>query len=67
MYLKLNSRENLFAHNLIPSGQIILKIYTDHGSDTAVLCVNFQNDLMNETNVLGKQRFERFESKMSCV
>ena len=42
---KLKSREISFARNALLSNQIILKFYTEHGSDTAVLCAKFENDL----------------------
>ena len=59
--LKLKSREISFAHNVLISCQIALKICTGHGSITAVLCVNFQNDLITETDVMDERDFTRFE------
>ena len=37
---------------------IILKFCTEHGSDTAVLCTKFQNDMTNEKSVMVKTRFD---------
>ena len=45
--LKLKSRESSFAHDVLLSCQIALKLYTEHGSVTAVLCAKFQNHLAN--------------------
>ena len=61
MHLKLKSREILFAHNSLLSWQIVLKFCTEHGSNTAVLCANFENDLSTYINTVDKQDFARFE------
>ena len=55
----------LFACKLLLSCQIILKFCTEHGSGTAVLCANFQNDLTSEIDVLDEWGFMRFEFRMS--
>ena len=33
---------------IIPHGQKVLKICTEHGSETAGLCVKIQNDISTE-------------------
>ena len=43
IHLKLKSRETSFIHNICFSYPIILKFFTEHGSDTAMLCAKFQN------------------------
>ena len=48
-----------FAHNLYLSGPIILKFYTEHGSDTAVLCVKFRNDRAIEVDVRDKKKISQ--------
>ena len=60
-HLKIKSREISFAHNLLISCQIALKICTGHGSITAVLCANFQNNLTTEMNETDERHFARFE------
>ena len=57
-HLKPKSREISFAHNLSVSYAIILKISTDHGSDT----VKLQNDWATKTD---KRDFARFEFEVS--
>ena len=47
-HMGLKFQEISFVHNIHFSCQIILKICTEDGSDTAVLCTKFQNDLTNE-------------------
>ena len=42
---KLKSHEISFTHNIHFSHQIDLKIRKEHGSDAAMLCAEFQNDL----------------------
>ena len=61
MYINLKSLENLFAHDLLLSCHIVLKFCTEHGSATAMLCANFQNDMASETDVLDERDFSRFE------
>ena len=51
-YIKLKSREILFGHNSLLICRIVLKFCTQHGSITAVLCANFQNDLTDEMHIL---------------
>ena len=53
------------AHNWLLSDEIVLNFCTEHGSITAVLCVNFQNDLTDEMGVLEERDFTRFEFNMS--
>ena len=65
MHLELKYHEISFGHNLLLSCQIILKFCTEHGSITAVLCANFQNDLATEIGILGVQVSAKFEFKMS--
>ena len=55
--LLLKSPPNLFSNNVHMSYRINLKFCTEHGSDTAVLCAKFQNDLTTEQYVMGKQIF----------
>ena len=57
---KLKSREISFAHNLLPSCQIVSTFYTEHGSATAVLCAKIQNDLTTEMDVMDERDFTRF-------
>ena len=64
-HLKLKSREYSFVHNICLGYPIILKFYTEHGSDTAVLCAKFQNAWIIETDVRDEHDFARFEFKMS--
>ena len=44
---------------------IILKFYTEHGSDTAMLCVKFQNNLTSEIDTVDEWDFMRFDFKIS--
>ena len=43
-HLILKSRKVSFDHNINFSRRILLKVCTEHGSITAVLCANFQKD-----------------------
>ena len=43
-HIKLKYLEVSFTHNFILSCSIVLKIHTEHGSNTAVPRVTFQND-----------------------
>ena len=43
-HLKLTSHQNSFFDDIHVNCQIILKICTEHGSTTAMLCAKFQND-----------------------
>ena len=66
--IKLNSLEISFAQNICFSCQIVLKICTEHdsdGSDTAVLCASFQNDLTTEEYVMRKRPLAKFEFTMA--
>ena len=65
IHCKLKSSENLFDLNLLLCCQIILKFCTEHGSITAVLCANFQNDLTTKMDVMDEQEFKRFLSGVS--
>ena len=49
-----------FTHNLFVSCQIVLKFYTEHGNDTAILCTQFRNDLTTEIGFMEEQDFVRF-------
>ena len=61
MHLKIKSREISFAHKLLTICQFILKLCTEHGSITAVLYSNFQNDLTIETDLQAERGFARLE------
>ena len=63
-HLKLKSCENSFTHNFQLNNPIILKLCTEHGSMTAVLCAKCQNDWMTKTYVMDEQVFTKFEFKM---
>ena len=45
---KTQSGEISFVYDIHFSRQIVLKIRTEHGIDTAVLCAKFQNDLTTD-------------------
>ena len=49
---ELKYHQILLAHNLFFSCPIILKFWTEHGSDTAMLCTKFQNDWGTEMDVM---------------
>ena len=51
---KLNYYETAFLINLYFSIPIILKLFTEHGSDTAVLWAKFQKNLTVEMIVICK-------------
>ena len=61
-HLKLKSREISFVHNIRPIG---LKLCTEHGSDTAVLCAKFQTNRSTGRWVMSNRDVARFESKMN--
>ena len=42
--LKLKYRKTSFVHNTHVNYSIVLRLSTEHGSITAVLCAKFQND-----------------------
>ena len=50
--IQLKFCENLFAHNLLYSCQIILQLCIEHGSITAMPWANFQNDSTNDMDIL---------------
>ena len=64
-HLKFKSRDISFDHNLLLSHQIVLKFCTEHGSITAVLGANFQNDLAIDIYVMDERDFARFKLKMT--
>ena len=47
----------------LPICPIVLKFCTEHGSDTAVLCIKFQDDCATERDVIDEQDFARFQLK----
>ena len=51
---RILNRKISFAHNLLLSCITVLKFCTEHGSITAVLCANFQNDLTTEVNAMNE-------------
>ena len=57
--------EIIFAPKLFYSCLIILKIYTEHGSGTVMLCVKFQNDPVTKMDVMDKLVFMRFEFELN--
>ena len=61
---KSKSRESSFAHNSLLNRAIVLKFCTEHRSDTAVLCAEFQNDWINENDVTDERDFTTFEFKI---
>ena len=65
LILKIKSCEISFFHNICGSYSIVLKFCTEHGSHTVVLCPQFQDDLIIQTDVMGKWDFVRFAFKRS--
>ena len=63
--LKLKSREVSFVHNFVLCCSIVLKCYSEHGSDTTMRCATFQNDRTTEKYVVRKRDFTRFEFEVS--
>ena len=61
LILKRKSHGILFAHNPIISCPIILQFCTEHGSNTAVLCVKFQNHWATDMDALDEQTFMKFQ------
>ena len=53
IHLKLKYHKISFTQNIYLSCWIILKICTEHGSDTAMLCAKFQNDFITEEYITG--------------
>ena len=56
-YLKLKSREMSFVQNICLSRPIVLKIYTGHDSDTAMLFAKFHNDCVILTDFMDERDF----------
>ena len=54
-HLKPKSRETSFIHYTCFNNLIVLKLCTEKGSNTAVLCERFQNDWTAETNVMNER------------
>ena len=52
VYLKHNSREISFTHNLFLSYQIVSICCTEHGTMNVTLCAKFQTDLRTEMDVM---------------
>ena len=61
---KLKSWEILFPKNILLVYHIVLKICTEHGCDTAMLCAKFENDITTEMTVLNGRDFARFKFVM---
>ena len=59
--LPLKSRKVSFVHNFILDRRIILKFYPEHGCDTAVLWVKFQNDWTTNADVTDERVTAKFE------
>ena len=59
------SREISSVHNSRYICPIGLRFCAEHGSDTVVLCAQFQSDRSTEAWVVGKRDFARFELKMN--
>ena len=58
--MKLKSHETTFANHLILNGVLVLKIFREQGSDTAVLCAKLQSNWATEADVMDEQVFTRF-------
>ena len=65
MHLKQKLRKTPFAHNVLHRYSIMLKFWTENGSDTAMLCAKFQNDWTIEADFMDEQEFAKFELKTS--
>ena len=63
----LKSCETPFVLNIHFSWAITLKICTEYGSITAVLCTNLQNDMTNKQLIMCEWDFTKFELKMHFV
>ena len=63
---KIKSGKIVFVHNYFLACQIILKYCAMHGSITAVLHGNFQNDSATEMNVMEQRDFPRIEIRTIC-
>ena len=55
-----------FVHSLFSICLIVLKVRTDRGSGTAVLCVIFQNEQANSKNIMDEWYFAIFQLAV-CV
>ena len=62
--LKLKSPKISCTHKISFIYPFVLKFCTEHDSDTALLCTEFQNDWSTETCLTGKRDFMRFAFKM---
>ena len=57
--LKLKSREISFVQNIHFNCQMVLKLCIEHGTDTAVLCANFENAFYNWARSIVQTRFPK--------
>ena len=64
-YLKPESYEISFTHNLLLCGLIVLRFGVRQGGVTVVLCAKFQSNWTTELDVMNKLNFMRFALKMS--
>ena len=64
-HLKTTSREISFVINMCLNCAIVLRLWTEHDSDTVVFWAKFQEVWIIETDVMGDIYFARFELKMS--
>ena len=55
MHLKLRYWENSLANNSLLCCQVIVKLCAEHGSDTAVLCAKFENELTTYQDVMSRR------------
>ena len=62
---KFKYRKISLAFKLLLSCPISLNVCTEHGSNTAVLCAKFQNDLITKMDALDERDLARFECKLS--
>ena len=53
------------AHKLFLNLQIVSKLCTEHGRDTAMLCAKFQYNVTTEMDVMDEWDFVRVEFKIS--
>ena len=63
-HFKLKSRKIPFLKNINFNCQIVLKILTEHGSDTVTRHAKFRNNLTTEQQVIVKQDFARFNLRV---
>ena len=64
IHLKNFLYKNLLADSTNFSCTIILKFYTKHGSNTVIVCANFQNDWTTTKVFMRKLGVARFEFNM---